>query len=90
MTFTHGSLVRGAADECLRSVFGDEYGALPVDRRALDSLLIDDLIDLANEDGLDSLYLAAEVLRDRIRPATLAGYAQALAAGRQAAGPDRR
>jgi hypothetical protein len=81
------SLVRGAADECLRTVFADQYGDCTMDQA---TLLIGDLIDLANEDGLDSLYRAAEVLRERLAPATLASYAATLLIGAGAQEAHRR
>jgi hypothetical protein len=78
--FSHGSLVRGAADECLRTVFGDAYGATTLDQS---SLLIDDLIDLANDEGIDSLYDAARLLQRRLVGSSLGAYAATLEARRQ-------
>lgn len=69
--FAHTGLVRGAADGCLRSVFGDAYGQLLAGQ---DSLAIDDLIDLANDEGRPDLYQAAQVLQRRLTGSSLAAY----------------
>lgn len=75
---TH-SLQRAAADECLRTVFGDHYGQVTMDQS---SLLIDDLIDLDTDERNHDLYFSAGVLRARIGgPERLAGYAATLEAG---------
>jgi hypothetical protein len=73
------SLRRAAADECLRTVFGDHYGALTIRQG---ELLITDLIGLDDDEGNRDLFFSAGVLRARIGgPANLAGYAATLAAG---------
>jgi hypothetical protein len=85
----YSSLQRAAADECLRTVFGDAYGALPLPRLSsrepnLDSLLIADVLGLADE-GVDT-FEAARRLQARIAPASLESYARTLAAGAERRG----
>jgi hypothetical protein len=70
------SLVRGAADACLRQVFGRAYGDLVMGQ---DSLLITNLIDFANDQHIGDLYRAAEQLQGRIGTGILADYVAALA-----------
>lgn len=76
--FTHHSLVRAAADECLSTVLGPAYGQLTIDQA---SRAIDALIDLANREGLDSLYAAAERVADRLPTPTSAALVALLGVG---------
>lgn len=79
MTEFH-SLERAAADECLRTVFEDELADLTMDEG---SLLITDLLRMNRNEGIGDLYEAARELRDRIHPATLKSYADALVASHE-------
>lgn len=82
-----GGLHRAAADANLEAVFGKQYGQLTMDQA---SLVITDLIGLDTDERINDLHRSAQVLRDRIRPATLAYYAATLEAGAQARGSARR
>jgi hypothetical protein len=63
--------------DALTEIFGGEFTSLPAAARAAVQA---DMIDLANAEY--RTYLGAtRVLRDRIRPATLASYAATLLAG---------
>lgn len=76
------SLRRAAADECLRTVFGDHYGKLTIREG---ELLVTDLIGLDDDEHVRDLFESARILRDRIGgPNKLVGYAATLEAGKQA------
>jgi len=72
-------LERGAADECLLTVFG-EYGDLTMDQA---TALITDLLEMNEQERLGDLWVAATMLKQRIHPAALGSYAATLQAGQR-------
>ncbi len=74
------ALERAAADECLSSVFGGQYGDLTI---AHASLVIDDLLKMNHEERFGDLWVAATMLKHRIHPASLQGYASTLQAAQR-------
>jgi len=73
-------LERGAADECLLTVFGAEYGDLTIPQA---SALIADLLAMNQQEDIGDLYAAARLLARRLHPATLHSYAATLQAGQR-------
>jgi hypothetical protein len=78
----NNSLVRGAADEALRTVFPRGYDDLEQHQA---TLLITHLIAFANDQHIDNLYYAAEQLQGRMAPGTFPDYVAALAEHRDPA-----